>query len=529
MRYDSVTIGGAVGWIVGLGALAYTVYVIYGGGGGLGLPAGRYPVILLILLFVGPPVLVGGIAGGIAFFVTMVTVDQIQKRSDAAEDRRRKSAGEQVVGQLQSPTSGDMGAVIDRDVRPVLETAGLKLESRLTDDGRTALHIAAAAGNTALVEALAERGPTFLGMAKDKLFYEASSDPAGMLAAFARGYARFVEKSMQPVDLPLTDDERALVATWIADSVIEPVRGKRLPEPDAAVFMHDVLAKARGRRAARCHDEGKQQEAIELVDSAIRLQPGYHGAYCIRGLAHGALGKLDQAIEDFNNSLRLKPDYAYAYYRRARTHEARNEPDKAKADYDEAVRLDPNDASALIDRGAFLVNRRNDVDGAIADFSRALALDPQSAVARDNLEIMYVRKRADNVTIDKLNAAIAANPQDVESLAERGRAYCIRGDDERALPDLNAALKIAPDNTTALVNRAGLLLRRNDLQGALADWSEVARLAPTWSTAHFNVGVVNAQLGNKDIAIASYRKVLELEPGAADAIANLKRLGVTVP
>jgi hypothetical protein len=63
-RVDRAFIGQGVGWLVGIAVAVLTAYLMFGGGQGLGLPSGRYPVILLIALAVGPPLIAGAIAGG---------------------------------------------------------------------------------------------------------------------------------------------------------------------------------------------------------------------------------------------------------------------------------------------------------------------------------------------------------------------------------------------------------------------------------------------------------------------------------
>jgi tetratricopeptide (TPR) repeat protein len=59
------------------------------------------------------------------------------------------------------------------------------------------------------------------------------------------------------------------------------------------------------------------REAIEYLNSAIKLQPDYARAYNARGIAYNNLGQYQQAIEDFNEAIRLQPNDSKAYVNRS--------------------------------------------------------------------------------------------------------------------------------------------------------------------------------------------------------------------
>lgn len=76
--------------------------------------------------------------------------------------------------------------------------------------------------------------------------------------------------------------------------------GKLAPEAEAAFAKAHILWDKRDV----CSDP---QYAVELLDTAIRLEPEYAEAYLRRGMAKNDLHDWDGAFEDLSKSIRLNP------------------------------------------------------------------------------------------------------------------------------------------------------------------------------------------------------------------------------
>lgn len=82
VTYNSMrSAASACSWIVGLAVAGFIGWQIYTGG--IGLPAGRYPIILLAALAIGPPFIAGYLSGVLTYFVVF-------KILEAAEDGRTR-------------------------------------------------------------------------------------------------------------------------------------------------------------------------------------------------------------------------------------------------------------------------------------------------------------------------------------------------------------------------------------------------------------------------------------------------------
>jgi hypothetical protein len=75
------------GLIVGICVAAVVAYLIFEDGGGLGLPKGRYPVILLVALAVGAPLIAGAVVGGTAYAIIFAALKPIEASATARRHR----------------------------------------------------------------------------------------------------------------------------------------------------------------------------------------------------------------------------------------------------------------------------------------------------------------------------------------------------------------------------------------------------------------------------------------------------------
>ena len=401
---DRAFIGQGVGWLVGLAAAALTAYVMFGGGQGLGLPSGRYPVILLIALAVGPPLIVGAIAGGAAFGIVYVALGPVENAASERRANDRARAAEELNALVRRPLTPEAaGALVDGELKPVLRRLGVRLEEPSWPYRPSPLHLAAAAGNMALIEAIGQRAPKIL--APDDLegkVYFVDAAPAGRqdeaLAAFVRGLSRAIEKSMGAQDRPVSDDDRAMVVSHLA----QRMERARAQGPTATLTLDleqlkaGPVSEARARGGLAALDEGRHEQAVALLDSAIRLDPSYARAFVLRGRAHAALGHREQAIADYGEAARLLPTLAEAVMRRGHVREEANDLEQALTDYQEALRIDPKYAPGYISRGAFFFNRRNQISPALDDFRRALELDPGNQLASGNIAAVLQAQGADD-------------------------------------------------------------------------------------------------------------------------------------
>lgn len=84
---------------------------------------------------------------------------------------------------------------------------------------------------------------------------------------------------------------------------------------------------------------GKNSNAMELFNKAIKHDKENYEAWFYRGNCHVSLGMHHEGIEDFGKTIVLKPDFAAAFYNRGLAWSYLEDQKRACADWIEAESL----------------------------------------------------------------------------------------------------------------------------------------------------------------------------------------------
>ena len=134
--------------------------------------------------------------------------------------------------------------------------------------------------------------------------------------------------------------------------------------------------------------QGKDQEEIEAMTMAIKLNPQFVWAYVVRGGLLIGLGKYKEAINDLDKAIEIDPSLAAAYTNRSSVYGILGNHQKKLKDLNKAVEVDPSYEYAYFNRGATYHNLGN-YQQAINDYSKAIQLNPQDAHVYYNRGLAY--------------------------------------------------------------------------------------------------------------------------------------------
>ena len=145
-------------------------------------------------------------------------------------------------------------------------------------------------------------------------------------------------------------------------------------------------------QAMELFEEGKftnPRRALELLDKAIELDPGFAMAYNNRGSAYAILKQYDIAIQDFDKAIELNPGLAMPYKNRGSSYDDLKQYGRAIQDFDKAIELNPGYVTAYNNRGVAYAKLKQ-LDRAIQDYNKAIELDPGFANAYYGRGIAYI-------------------------------------------------------------------------------------------------------------------------------------------
>jgi tetratricopeptide (TPR) repeat protein len=115
------------------------------------------------------------------------------------------------------------------------------------------------------------------------------------------------------------------------------------------------------------------EEAIDLLNSCISLNPEKSEGYFYRGVCYAELSKLDLALEDFTKHLEIETESEEGFFNVGKTYQRMKKYEKAIEFYDKAIVIEPLYSNAYISRGNCRIEL-GQKEKACVDYQQALDL-----------------------------------------------------------------------------------------------------------------------------------------------------------
>jgi predicted TPR repeat methyltransferase len=150
--------------------------------------------------------------------------------------------------------------------------------------------------------------------------------------------------------------------------------------PDHARALHyaGVLA----------HQQGRNDEALTLIERSIALAPDQADWCSNLGIVFQSHNKLDTAIEWYRRAIALDPDHANAHNNLGVLLRATGQPVEAEAAYRTAIQLDRENIDAYTNLG-ILLNGLKRTEEAAACYCKVITLRPKHREARKLLALAH--------------------------------------------------------------------------------------------------------------------------------------------
>ena len=261
------------------------------------------------------------------------------------------------------------------------------------------------------------------------------------------------------------------------------------------------------QHAVALHRQGRVQEAAQLYQQALQVDPEHVDALHLLGAALLQAGQAQQALPFLQKAVTLRPDFADAHANLGAVLRRAGRPADALSSFERAVHLNPKLVEALVGcANALFELGRN--DEALKKFDAALQLAPGHAFAHCNrgAVLQVLQRHAD--ALGAFDRAIAIAPQMAEAHANRGNTLRELNRPSDAVAACDRALALRPNYAAALTYRGFALLDLDQLQEALASFEAARRANPADVRAMKGHGRALAALGRHESALASYDAAL---------------------
>ncbi len=197
------------------------------------------------------------------------------------------------------------------------------------------------------------------------------------------------------------------------------------------------------------------RDGVSLWQDVVSKSPGNARAYNNLGFEYMNKKLFDNAINEIQTAIRLKPEYEDAYFNLGVTYKTLMMLDRAKEEFLIALKLAPNDADAHYNLGLIYQNE-NMPDKALEQYKTAIKLKPDFADVYSDLARLYRMQGMFADAVRNLQIDIQLRPDNAAAHFNLGLVYFDMGQMENARRELTAGLRINPDNLQAqqLLKRA---------------------------------------------------------------------------
>ncbi len=309
---------------------------------------------------------------------------------------------------------------------------------------------------------------------------------------------------------PVEEDEETLrkLASlgYIGGTAVDDGTSWRdLPDPKDRLPVYDRMGHIRAMVK-----EGKEEDAIPLLESVLREAPEVIDAYYTLGNCYSKKKEFEKAAEYYRATLAKRPDHDYAMIGLADTLVAMGRVDEAIAGYEHFLKSDPENAQILYRLAQVQLDAGRD-DAAAASFRKTLEVEPKTARAEVGLGVVAFHK---GNAADAKAALARALEIDAKARWARYNLALIadaEGDTGRALSEYRAEIESYPDAYKALFNLGRLLGKTGDLAGAIDALRRCVDHQPEWPIGRFFLAQALLQSGDLDGAKGEAVRALELD------------------
>lgn len=295
-----------------------------------------------------------------------------------------------------------------------------------------------------------------------------------------------------------------------AAKITTPRRGPAVNHVPAAGFAAAVAAFNR-------NDLG---DAGRICEKILAHDPGVVDALSMLGVVHSLLGREREAVEVLEQAVRLAPEHADLAYNLGLAKSKRGDMEGAAAAFQRAIQLKPS-AVAAYQQLSRALQERNRHGEAIAVLKQGLAVAPDDARLHSALGALLLITEEAKAAEHSLRTALGYAPADVKAWTNLGVALQEQNRHDEAKQAFERALAIDPQDADALNDLSRSLLWAGDFAGSERLLHRAIALRPDSAEFANALGVLNTRMGQPDRAGSAFRTALRLDPSFATAAYNL--------
>ncbi len=233
---------------------------------------------------------------------------------------------------------------------------------------------------------------------------------------------------------------------------------------------HESRSRYDTNSAVSLMKEGKNEQALILLDRAIAVDKKQPFAYFNRGLIHARMANYEKAIADHTQAIALgQIEPSKVYNARSSAFFASDRFDLAIADSNRAVQL--SKSSHSYSHRAFLHSQHGDLNSAFEDIREALSIDSHFTYACYLKGMLYLQQGDTTAALQMAEDAIRSNSSLPYGYLLRGELSAENDQLSTALADFDHVIQIDKRHSSGYLWRGQIYFFQGKMENALADFS----------------------------------------------------------
>lgn len=262
--------------------------------------------------------------------------------------------------------------------------------------------------------------------------------------------------------------------------------------------------------AYKLYESGQMTEALDLLDSALHINPANSALYFNKGLILDAMEQFDSAIDTYKQALETNPDDLEVYNCLAVDYTRTGMYDLAIATFERIAQIDPDFEPSFCNR-IITYAEMGKHDKAEEMFYLAQQINPDCPICFYNIgNSLFCRKEyARAIWCWQKTAQLEPeHPQINYRIAQANWAL---GNIKLADQHFLTELRINPGNIEVLTDYAVFKLQQGDLGSAKEKFNRILELIPDYAPAYLYLGEIELQNDNITIAEKFFNKALSID------------------
>ena len=234
------------------------------------------------------------------------------------------------------------------------------------------------------------------------------------------------------------------------------------------------------------HQQGNIEAAIEVMEKALRINPGNVDVLYNLGNFYFFQHNLEKAKSTFESLIDNDPENAEACHNLGSVLKKMGDLETAKKLYQKALNINPDLAVAYYNLGSIFGEQGNP-EQAKSAYLAALKINPELVEAYNNLGMIFYQQYMLDEAIDVYKKALQIRPDAALTYNNLGLAYQAQGNSTEAYDAYKKSLELIPDYAEALNNMGFYFQENSDQKQAINYFKRAISIKPDFYVAHSNL------------------------------------------